>query len=143
MTTDPQHRPGAAPAPSQAMGAEAPTRPDELPPASQPPPAPVTSQAPQHAIKHTRTRGVWVAVAFFAVILLLLLIFILQNGMEVKVSYMGAHGRLPLGVAMLLSAVCGALLAILAGAARISRNRAVVRRHRRADARRAGAEARR
>jgi uncharacterized integral membrane protein len=78
-----------------------------------------------------------VAVAFFAVVLLLLLIFILQNPAEVSVSYLGAHGHLPLGVALLLAAVCGVLLVVLAGAARISQLRAVARRHRRADARRA------
>ena len=49
---------------------------------------------------------------------------------------MGAHGHLPLGVALLLSAVCGVLLVVLAGAARISQLRTVARRHRRADAKR-------
>ncbi len=79
------------------------------------------------------------AVGFFAVVLLLLLIFILQNGATVQVSYLGAHGRLPLGVAMLLSTVCGVLLVVLAGAARISQLRTTARRHRRIDARRAAA----
>jgi len=77
--------------------------------------------------------------AFFAVLLLLLLIFILQNGTTVQVSYLGAHGRLPLGVALLLSAVCGVLLVVLAGAARISQLRTTARRHRRIDRRRAAA----
>jgi uncharacterized integral membrane protein len=77
-----------------------------------------------------------VAVAFFAVVLLLLLIFILQNAKTVDIAYFGAHGHLPLGVALLLSAVCGVLLTMLAGAARISQLRAVARRHRRVDARR-------
>jgi uncharacterized integral membrane protein len=63
----------------------------------------------------------------------------LQNGTKVDISYLGAHGHLPLGVALLLSAVCGVLLVILAGAARISQLRAVARRHRRADAQRAAA----
>jgi uncharacterized integral membrane protein len=80
-------------------------------------------------------------VGFFAVILLLLLIFILQNGTTVQIAYFGAHGRLPLGVAMLLSAVCGVLLVVLAGAARISQLRTTARRHRRIDARRAAAPA--
>jgi uncharacterized integral membrane protein len=52
---------------------------------------------------------------------------------------MGAHGHLPLGVALLLSAVCGVLLVVLAGAARISQLRTVARRHRRADRRSAKA----
>jgi uncharacterized integral membrane protein len=89
---------------------------------------------PEHKIKRTRTSGLWVSVGFFAVVLLLLLIFILQNGTKVDISYMGAHGHLPLGVALLLSAVCGVLLVVLAGAARISQLRTVARRHRRADA---------
>jgi uncharacterized integral membrane protein len=109
-------------------------------------PGPVPPAEPQASpplmIKRTRTSGVWVAVGFFAVVLLLLLIFVLQNGTQVSVSYLGAHGHLPLGVALLLSAVCGVLLVVLAGAARISQLRTVARRHRRADTRRAKAVAR-
>jgi lipopolysaccharide assembly protein A len=113
------------------------------PPAPAAPAAPAPSQAaPPLKIKRTRTSGLWVAVGFFAVVLLLLLIFILQNGTQVSVSYLGAHGHLPLGVALLLSAVCGVLLVVLAGAARISQLRTVARRHRRADSRRAKATAR-
>jgi uncharacterized integral membrane protein len=95
----------------------------------------------QHKIRHTRISGLWFAVAFFAVVLLFLLIFILQNGRDVGISYLGMHGHLPLGVALLLSAVSGVLLTILAGAARISQLHAVARRHRRVDARRAAAAA--
>jgi uncharacterized integral membrane protein len=39
-------------------------------------------------------------------------------------------------VALLLSAVCGVLLTILAGAARMAQLHSVARRHRRADAKR-------
>lgn len=81
------------------------------------------------------------AVGFFAVILLLLLIFILQNGTDVSVSYLGMHGHLPLGVALLLAAVCGVLLVVLAGTARIAQLRATARRHRRVDAKRVAAAA--
>jgi lipopolysaccharide assembly protein A len=111
-------------------------------PAASPGPRPAPepgSRLPHHTIKHTRISGLWVAVVFFAVILLLLLIFILQNSRTVDVSYFGAHGHLPLGVALLLAAVCGVLLVILAGAARISQLRAVARKHRRVDAQRAAA----
>lgn len=74
------------------------------------------------------------AIACFAVLLLFLLIFILQNGHEVAVSYLGANGHVPLGVALLLAAVCGALLVVLAGMARILQLRTTARRHRRVDA---------
>ena len=97
-------------------------------------PAQAAPVLPQHKVKRTRISGLWVSVGFFAVVLLLLLIFILQNGTKVDISYMGAHGHLPLGVALLLSAVCGVLLVALAGAARISQLRTVARRHRRIDA---------
>ena len=145
MTTEPQPMPAGLgtgelrPEPSAAPL----TTPEQVaPPSAAPPPtAPAQTAAalPQHKIKRTRISGLWVSVGFFAVILLLLLIFILQNGAKVDISYMGAHGHLPLGVALLLSAVCGVLLVVLAGAARISQLRTVARRHRRADANRASA----
>jgi uncharacterized integral membrane protein len=103
---------------------------------AQPPAAPTL---PDHKIKRTRTSGVWVSVGFFAIVLLLLLIFILENGKTVDIAYFGAHGHLPLGVALLLAAVCGVLLVLFAGAARISQLRTTARRHRRADARRLAA----
>jgi lipopolysaccharide assembly protein A len=137
--------PGTLADPS-AQVAESPADPSAPPAEVAPPAAAAATQAgPAHAgapslkPKHTRISGLWVAVGFFAVILLLLLIFILQNGKTVDVSYMGAHGHLPLGVALLLAAVCGVLLVVLAGAARISQLRTVARRHRRADSQRAKA----
>lgn len=133
MTTEPRPTPEATPSPP-ATGAEVPQpEPGGQAGRQQAPPL------PQHRVRRTRTSGLWVSVGFFAVVLLLLLIFILQNGTEVSVSYMGAHGRLPLGVALLLSAVCGVILVILAAAARISQLRSVARRHRRADTKRAKA----
>jgi lipopolysaccharide assembly protein A len=156
--TEPQPTPTAAPLPRPATDAQAPGHPTaeapsnptavspqpplELAPGAPPPaPQPAAPPLPHHKIKRTRTSGLWVAVGFFAVILLLLLIFILQNGRTVDVSYMGAHGHLPLGVALLLAAVCGVLLVVLAGAARISQLRTVARRHRRADKKTAQATA--
>jgi uncharacterized integral membrane protein len=159
MTTDPQPAPAqgealsdrpvpentpqvppqqTAPEPA-APPAAAPTTPPATPPAATPPAA--APLPPQHRIKRTRTSGIWVAMGFFAVILLLLLIFILQNGADVSVSYLGMHGHLPLGVALLLAAVCGVLLVVLAGTARIGQLRATARRHRRVDAKRAAAAA--
>jgi uncharacterized integral membrane protein len=78
---------------------------------------------------------VWSEVILFALVLLVLLIFILQNGQRVKVSFLGFHGHLPLAVAMLLAAVAGALLAAIPGVGRMIQLRRVARRHRYADAR--------
>ena len=145
MTTEPQPTPvgpdpgdlapGRPPPTTPEQAAPPPTTPVQTAPA-QTAPAQTEPALPQHKIRRTRISGLWVSVGFFAVVLLLLLIFILQNGTKVDISYMGAHGHLPLGVALLLSAVCGVLLVVLAGAARISQLRAVARRHRRADAKR-------
>jgi uncharacterized integral membrane protein len=134
VSTEPQPSTQRSAAPDPQLEAppeqSAPVAPPEQPAPAAPP------LPPQHKIRPTRLSGLWFAVVFFAVVLLFLLIFILQNGRAVDVSYLGMHGHLPLGVAMLLSAVCGVLLTILAGAARISQLHAVARRHRRADARR-------
>jgi uncharacterized integral membrane protein len=105
----------------------------ETPGAVPPEQAPASQPLPQLKIRRTRISSTWVAIGFFAVILLLLLIFILQNGHTVEVSYLGFHGHLPLGVALLLSAVCGVLLVGLAGTARILQLRAAARRRRRAE----------
>ncbi len=144
MTTEPLPPPTAAPGPGPATGAEVPS---QAGPVTQPPPqtaprqATAPSAAPPLKIKRTRTSGLWVTMGCFAVVLLLLLIFILQNGAKVNISYLGAHGHLPLGVALLFAAVCGVLLVVLAGAARIGQLRTVARRHRRADAKNAAASA--
>jgi lipopolysaccharide assembly protein A len=130
VSTEPQSSPPPAPSPEPP-----PTPGSDSPGASQgaaQQPVPL----PHHKIRPTRLSGLWVAVVFFAIILLLLLIFILQNSKTVDISYFGAHGHLPLGVALLLAAVCGVLLAVFAGVARISQLRAVARKHRRTDARR-------
>jgi lipopolysaccharide assembly protein A len=138
VSTEPQpSTQRSATAPDPQLDAP-PEQPAPVAPPAQPGPA-APPPLPQHKIRPTRLSGLWFAVVFFAVILLFLLIFILQNGRAVDVSYLGAHGHLPLGVAMLLSAVCGVLLTILAGAARISQLHAVARRHRRADTRRSAA----
>lgn len=87
----------------------------------------------QHVVESTRTSGIWVASIAFAVLLLLLLIFILQNNRSVPLRFLGFDGSMPLGVAMLLAAVLGALIVAMAGVARVLQLRRVAKRHRQAD----------
>jgi lipopolysaccharide assembly protein A len=89
---------------------------------------------PHHKVRRTRLGGVWTAVALFAIVLVLLLLFILQNGHRIEISFLGAHGHLPLGVALLLAAVLGILLVVIPGTGRIVQLRRTARRHRQADA---------
>ena len=95
-------------------------------------PTPSTPASPERVLKTTRTSGLWISVIGFALLLLLLGIFLLQNGQKVQISYLGADGHLPLAVAMLLSAVAGALLVATAGMARVLQLRHTARRERKA-----------
>ncbi len=87
----------------------------QAPAAPQPPPT-------------TRTGVAFGALIAGAIVLILLLVFILENTESVKISYFGAGGHLPLGVALLLAAIGGALLTGIVGAARIVQLRRHVRR---------------
>ncbi len=78
----------------------------------------------------TRASGLWAAVVAGLLVLLALIIFILENGQRAKVSFFGAHGELPQGVALALAAVIGGLFVALAGAVRILELRGRARRQR-------------
>lgn len=67
----------------------------------------------------SRVGGVWVSSVLFAAVLLLLLIFILENSQSAEISFFGQHGHIPQGVALLLAAVFGILLVAIPGTARI------------------------
>ncbi|MEV0725782.1 lipopolysaccharide assembly protein LapA domain-containing protein [Micromonospora purpureochromogenes] len=80
------------------------------------------------AVKRSRIGDLWIVAVVFAIVLLLLLIFVLQNGQRAEVTFLGAHVVLPLGVALLLAAVVGVLLVALPGTARIAQLRMRARR---------------
>ncbi|RJQ79690.1 DUF1049 domain-containing protein [Pseudonocardiaceae bacterium YIM PH 21723] len=80
-------------------------------------------------VKHTRTAGVWAAAITGTLLLILLLVFILQNQTQVTVTFLAWEGQLPVAVAMLFSATAGALLIALIGAARIMQLRRTARRN--------------
>jgi uncharacterized integral membrane protein len=86
--------------------------------------------AEQHVVRSTRTSRTWTGAILFALVLPALLIFIVQNGQRVEVSFVGADGRLPLAVAMLFAAVAGALLIAIPGVGRTVQLRRVARHHR-------------
>ena len=93
-------------------------------------PGPGSGAPPAHRVRRTRVGGVWVAAGCFALILSLLLVFILENSQSIQISYFGAHGHLPLGVALLFAAVLGILLAAVPGTWRIIQLRRDARRQR-------------
>jgi uncharacterized integral membrane protein len=62
---------------------------------------------------------VWISVVVANLVLVLLIVFILENTKSVGISYFGAHWSMPLGVALLLATVGGVLLAGIVGSLRI------------------------
>src|SRR5690348_18170584 len=94
---------------------------------SRPPPPP---QAPRRRT-HTRTSGMRTGLIAVFAILIVVMIFIIQNTHAVNISFLGAHQHLSLAVALLLAAIAGALVMAAAGTARITQLRRIMRRGRR------------
>lgn len=104
----------------------------EFPDAPRSGPAPEEGRepAPQRvstdpALDEHQGRGVsgaaWIALLLGLLVLVLLLVFILQNNVPADFRYFGWSFSLPLGVAMLLAAVAGALIMGLVGSVRLFR----------------------
>ena len=107
-----------------------PTSPRPAEPTEAPPTSPPGAAPPRPAPRLTRVSAAWVATAAMLLLLVLLIVFILQNPTRVEVSYLGFTGSLPLGVALLLAAVGGGLLVAIAGVARVTQLRMSARRTR-------------
>ena len=103
-------------------------------PSAQPPPAPQPPPAqpppPRRRSAHTRISGLRTGLIAGVLVLIVVLIFIIQNTHAVNISFLGAHLRLSLAVALLLAAIAGALVMAVAGTARITQLRQHMRRDR-------------
>lgn len=89
-----------------------------VPPAPSPP-APSGPVSPVSEVKFTRAAALWSSLIVGFLILTILLIFIAQNTDSTPFAFLGWRWSLPLGVAILMAAVSGGLVTVLAGAARI------------------------
>ena len=89
------------------------------------PPPPAASQPGR---LHTRISGLRTGLIAGFAILIVVVIFIIQNTHAVNISFLGAHLHLSLAVALLLAAIAGALLMAAAGTARITQLRRIMRR---------------
>lgn len=82
-----------------------------------------TARATDPTLDGPKKRGVsgavWAALISGVIILILLLVFIIQNNVSTQFEYMAWQFSLPLGAAMLLSAVAGALVMALVGSVRM------------------------
>jgi uncharacterized integral membrane protein len=120
MTSDPSVSPDL---PSDAVPLPAPAEPSAVTP------TPSAPSMPESAVKFTRAAALWSALIAGFVILILLLVFIMQNTDSATVHFFGWDWNLPVGVALLLAAVCGGLLTVAAGSARIIQLRRAAKRN--------------
>jgi uncharacterized integral membrane protein len=101
--------------------------PAEVPPSSADIPA---AASPRSRVPRTRTGATWFGICVSALLLVVLIVFMLQNTRSVQVSFLGMHGNLPLALALLVAAVGTAILTMVIGAARITQLRRLSRRQR-------------
>jgi uncharacterized integral membrane protein len=87
------------------------------------------SSTPQPLLPVTRTGVAWWALGFSLLLLVLVLIFVLQNLSDTKTSFFGLTWTIPLGLDLLLAALLGGIIAFLLGAARMVQIRRVARRY--------------
>lgn len=80
-------------------------------------------------VKFTRAGALWSSLILGFLILIVLLIFITQNTASTAFTFLGWHWSLPLGVAILLAAVCGGLITALVSAARMFQLRRVAKKN--------------
>jgi uncharacterized integral membrane protein len=79
--------------------------------------------------QRTRTGRVWVSLLPAIVFLVVLIVFIAENGQHVQVKFFGATGHISLALALLIAAVSGAVLVLLVGSVRILQLRVAAWRH--------------
>jgi uncharacterized integral membrane protein len=75
-----------------------------------------------------------VATAVALLLLILLIVFILQNSTRIEVEFLGMSGTIPLGMALLIAAVGGGVVVAIAGVARVTQLRLIARRARQSSA---------
>ncbi|WP_037175176.1 lipopolysaccharide assembly protein LapA domain-containing protein [Rhodococcus sp. UNC363MFTsu5.1] len=100
-------------------------------PAAEPPVDPAQAALDRHtSLGHTKAAATWTGLVIGVVVLILLLVFILQNLDQVALQLFFWEFSLPLGVSLLLAAIAGALIMALAGGVRIVQIRRVAKKAR-------------
>lgn len=86
----------------------------------------------QSRVPSTRISNSWTFVAIGIVVLVVVLVFILENLHATDATFFGAHWRIPLGLDLLLAALLGAIAVLVVGASRTLQLRLLARRTMRA-----------
>src|ERR1700736_3114055 len=89
------------------------------------PVAPAASEPADHklVVPKGRASGAWAGIAVGLFVLLLVVIFIAQNTSDAPLHFLWLHGRVPVGLAILLSFVLGGIVVLLVGVARLTQLR--------------------
>jgi uncharacterized integral membrane protein len=85
---------------------------------------PQPSSAP---VDHTRISASWTALVAAVLVFIVLIIFIAQNTQRSTVNFLVFHGHAPTAVILLIAAVGGAAIVVIAGVARIIQLRRMAR----------------
>jgi uncharacterized integral membrane protein len=89
-----------------------------------------STDAPEELnLDRTRASSVWVFVGVAVVFLILLIDFIAQNDRKVSIHFFTLSGRVSEALALLVAAVGGAVIVLMAGGARVIQLRVTTRRH--------------
>lgn len=93
-------------------------------------PSDAISPPPRRPARFTRVSAAWVATSVALLLLVLLIVFMLQNTTKVEVQFFGWSGTIPLGLALLIAAVGGGVVVAIAGVGRVTQLRINARRTR-------------
>jgi uncharacterized integral membrane protein len=138
IMSTPQPHTGSSPSTAPAGASPATTSPPApvtTPPATSPPatPPPATPPAGKKGtdkqVAPTRAGMVWVSVCVAVLLAIALIIFLAQNTRTVAVHFLGLSGSTSLALMMLIAAVAGALITVIAGSARIIQLRRRAKSH--------------
>lgn len=103
------------------------------PPEVAPPPAAAAPEPPRTPVKRTRTGAAWVGIVVGAAVLVLLIVFMLQNTIPVDVTFLGLTGTAPLALTLLIAGVGFAVVTLIVGSLRIGQLRRRIGRGDRGD----------
>ena len=91
-------------------------------------PPPPATPPPGRGQPRTWTSGMRTGLIAGFAVLVVAVIFIIQNAHAANISFLGVHLFLPLAAALFLAAITGALLMAAAGPARVTQLRQIIRR---------------
>jgi len=117
------------------QGEPAPGRGEGQPDAARPPVTGRRARPPRGAVERTRAGALWTATVVGVLVLVAILIFVVQNGQKVQIRFLFMEGTLPLGVALLVATLLGALLMLSIGTIRIYQLRRAAKQQRAANPR--------